>query len=426
MRDEDLPKSRLARFARMAALGSRAGVGKLLSAVGNEQAERRLALAAAEALGTMRGLAMKAGQMASYVDGLVPAEHRDTYEEAMRTLRAAAPTMSSEAALGVLSEELGGTPDSLFAEFDEVPFASASIGQVHRAQTKDGRAVAVKIQFEGIGEAIRADLANASLMTSLLGPIGTKLGAKEQMAEIRDRFLEELDYRHEASQQRRFAEAFAGHGKVRIPAVVDELSTARVLTTEMAPGIAFEQARDASEDERRAWAETLWVFVFRSLLHDGIFNADPHPGNYLFSEDGVVHFLDFGCTRELSARNVELVRRCHRCATAGDVAGLCDAALAMFELPTEGFAADLAREYIENCFRPIWTKGGFRITHDYAGSLLTDMRDNAVKVLKAREEFSPLPAEWAFFNRLQLGFYSVLARLDVEVDYNRLDATLLP
>lgn len=426
MKEKKLPTSRLGRLARMAALGTRAGAGKLLSAIGNTEAEKSLALAAADALGTMRGLALKVGQMASYVDGLVPAEHRDTYEQAMRTLRAAAPTMTAEATRRVIEAELGAPPEKLFERFDPEPFASASIGQVHRACTREGVEVAVKVQFEGIAQAVEADLANASLMTRLLGPLGTRMGAKDHMAEIRARFLEELDYQHEARQQRRFSEIFAEHEHVKIPGVLGELSALRVLTTSFASGVGFDEARTANPRQRRAWAETLWTFVFHSLLNHGLFNADPHPGNYLFEPDGVVSFLDFGCTRALSPKSLRYVQRSHRAAARGDLDDLCDSALTMFDMPQDGLAADLSRAYVKRCFEPIWTKGGYHITQDYAASLLTDMRDNVVKVLRAREDFRPLPAEWAFFNRLQLGFYSVLARLDVEVDYNRIDAALLP
>ncbi len=427
MDEKKVPTSRLGRFARLAALGTRTGAGKIASMLGSERAEPALAAAAAEALGTMRGLALKVGQMASYVDGMVPAEHKEAYEQAMKTLRAAAPTMSAAAAAAVVKAELGAAPEELFASWGATPFASASIGQVHRARTKDGADVAVKVQFDGIDRAVAADLDNASLFGSLLGPLGSKFGVKAQMAEVRARFLEELDYRHEAARQAEFARCFAGHPRVRIPRVLGELSSRRVLTSEFARGIAFDEACGGSEPERRAWAETLWTFVFASLLQHGLFNADPHPGNYLFVDGGAVWFLDFGCTRALSADNLALVRECHRSASSGDVAGLCRAARAMFQMPEGGPAADLADAYVERCFEPIWHDGPYRIERDYAASLLQGLRDNAMAMLKgSSKDFKPLPPEWVFFNRLQLGFYSVLARLDVPVDYRRLDASLLP
>ena len=423
--DKKLPTSRLGRFARMAALGTRATRGKLASALGDKNAEAKLAAAAADALGTMRGLALKVGQMASYVDGMVPPDHRDTYENAMRKLRAAAPTMTADAAERVVTEELGAPPGEIFAQWSAEPFAAASIGQVHRAQTHEGQNVAVKVQFEGVDRAIDADLGNASMFTALLGPIGTKFGIKEQMAEVRARFLEELDYEHEAARQKQFANAFTGHATVRIPAVVAPLSARRVLTSTFAPGAPFSVAAEAEPDARRAWAETLWQFVFESLLHHGIFNADPHPGNYLFEQHGVTWFLDFGCTRALPKRHLQLVHKMHRSAVAGRMQGLHEVVDEMFQLPASSAARPLAHAYIERCFEPIWTEGGFHITREFAASLMEGMRENATAMLKgSRKGWRAMPPEWVFFNRLQLGFYSVLARLDVKVDYHAIDSAI--
>lgn len=434
MGDDSLPTSRLGRLARFAALGTRAGAGKIAAAFGSGDAEQRVAHVAAEALGTMRGLALKVGQMASYVDGFVPEEHKDTYENAMRRLRDAAPTMSPEAAARVVTEELGGPPESLFASFSREPFASASIGQVHRAALKGGREVAVKVQYEGVARAVEADLSNASTMGTLLGPLGSKLGVKEQMAEMRARFMEELDYAHEASRQRAFGAIFEGHGRVRVPAVIADLSASRVLTTELAAGISLEEACARGEEERAAWAETLWTFVFESLLGHGLFNADPHPGNYLFIDGaaagegrGGVWFLDFGCTRALRPEKKEAVRAVHRAAVLlRDATALEDAALDMMDMPSGGEQGRLSREYIRDCFAPLLAGGPYRITRDYAGGLYKDMKKNAVLLLKgSRKEWQALPAEWLFFNRLQLGFYSVLARLDVAVDYQAIERRIL-
>lgn len=422
-----LPRGRLGRLARLAAVGARAGSGRLAGLVGDRaRAERKIAEAAADALGNLRGLALKAGQMASYVDGAVPAEHRDLYEDAMKRLRDAAPHMGADGARRVIERELGAPPEELFATWEAEPFASASIGQVHRATLHDQTRVAVKVQFEGVEDAVAADLDNASVMTSLLGPLGTKFGVGEQMDEVRARLLEELDYEHEAKRQRHFGALFEGDATVRVPTVVGDRSTRRVLTASFAEGRSFDAARAAPEAVRARWAKTLWRFVFRSLFTEGLFNADPHPGNYLFADAGVVHFLDFGCTRALSADNTEKVRELHRRAIAGDRDGLADQALDTFGMSgVEGIATDLAREYVVNCFRPIWTEGGFHLTSDYAASLLSGLRDGAWRVLRDGGDVAPLPAEWVFFNRLQLGFYSVLARLDVEVDYRELDAAIL-
>ncbi|NUQ75648.1 MAG: AarF/ABC1/UbiB kinase family protein [Polyangiaceae bacterium] len=427
----DLPTSRLGRLARLAALGTRAGASRIASALGSESSEASLANVAAEALGTMRGLALKMGQMASYVDGFVPEEHRDIYEKAMRTLRDAAPTMTPEEAAKVVASELGGPPEELFAAFSREPFASASIGQVHRAELHDGRNVAVKVQYEGVARAVAADLSNMSMITALAGPVGDKFAAKDQLGEMRARFLEELDYRHEAARQRTFAERFAGHERVRIPEVVEERSSRRVLTTMLAEGIRFDEACARSEAERVAWAETLWMFVMEGVLRHGLFNADPHPGNYLFIDSpeatGEVWFLDFGCTRTLRPEKVELVREAHRASVLRQDAGaLGELFSEMLDMPAEGEGARIGREYLKLCYAPILTTGKFHITKEYTTKLFHDLREGAKAALRgSRDEFTPLPSEWLFFNRLQLGFYSVLARLDVPVDYGAVERKIL-
>ena len=134
----------------------------------------------------------------------------------------------------MIERELGAPPEELFATWEAEPFASASIGQVHRATLHDQTRVAVKVQFEGVEDAVAADLDNASVMTSLLGPLGTKFGVGEQMDEVRARLLEELDYEHEAKRQRHFGALFEGDATVRVPTVVGDRSTRRVLTASFA------------------------------------------------------------------------------------------------------------------------------------------------------------------------------------------------
>ncbi len=422
----DLPVSRLGRLARLAVLGTRAGAGQLASVLGSREAQAKIAASAADALGQMRGLALKMGQMASYVDGVVPEEHRATYERALRSLRAAAPTMTAEGAARVVERELGAPPEALFARWEAEPFAAASIGQVHRAVLHDGREVAVKVQYEGIAHAVKSDLANASLLTALAGPLGAKFNAKDQIAELRARFEEELDYEHEARAGARFAALFRGHPRIRLPEVVPERCSRAVLTTTLVRGLDFEAACAAPEPERRAWAETLWRFVFTSLLTHGLFNADPHPGNYLFADDGAVYLLDFGCTRDIPANKIADLRATHRAAAAGRDDELADHGWRMLGMAGGAEYRRLGRAYLLQCFEPIRAGGPYRITHAFARSLFDGMVANArTMALGSREEYAPLPAEWLFFNRLQMGFYSVLARLDVEVDYTAIERDIL-
>jgi predicted unusual protein kinase regulating ubiquinone biosynthesis (AarF/ABC1/UbiB family) len=419
---EEIPTGRLKRLAHLAVLGTRGAAGRLVGADGDGAA---LAKAAKETLGNMRGLALKIGQMASYVDGYVPPDYKDSFEKTLRSLRDAAPAMSEEAAARVVQAELGDAPERLFAEWSPKPFAAASIGQVHKARLHDGRPVAVKVQYEEVARAVKSDLSNASMLTGLLGPLGSKFGVKDHMKELRARFEEELDYAHEADQVTRFRATWEGDPRVKIPAVVPELSSRRVLTTELVTGMTFEEACAAPEAERARWAETLWRFVFGSLLVHRLFNADPHPGNYVFAPDGAVHFLDFGCTRELSPERVAGSVAAHRAAAAGDETAFHEAFEGM--VPTvAGENRTRVRSYCKKCFEPLFVDGPFRITRSYTTELWEELVQHSIAMAKGkRGEWLPLPAEHLFLNRLQLGFYSVLARLDVAIDYRAIEADLL-
>lgn len=419
MTDERLPKNRFVRLGKLAALGARTGASLLTSHDGAGGAE-----AATKVLGQMRGLAAKLGQMASYVDGVVPEQHRETYEKTLAKLRASAPTSSFAAVKRTIEEDLGAPLDRLFASFEETPMASASIGQVHRATLDDGRAVAVKVQHEGVRDAVEADLANASILESLarVGGAG-KLGSDVVLERVRLRFREELDYRIEAEHQRRFRTFHAGDPTARVPEVFSDRSSARVLTTELATGRSFDEAMTATEPERRAWAETLWRFVFRGNLVLGYFNADPHPGNYLFGDDGVVTFLDFGCCEEFHPSHRGAARGMHLAAVARDDRAFAANARELLET-RPGKYEDWAVAYSRRCFEPLFASP-FRMTRDYAADLVAGARDVRKLVQSKDANVTRLPPGMVLINRLQFGFYSVLARLDVEVDYARVESEFL-
>jgi predicted unusual protein kinase regulating ubiquinone biosynthesis (AarF/ABC1/UbiB family) len=415
-----IPESRLGRFARLAAMGVRTGASMLVERGGGSAAEH-----AAEVLGHLRGLAAKVGQMASYVDGLVPEQQAPAFERALESLRAQAPRSSPEAIRAAVEEDLGVPIDTRFAEWDDAPIASASIGQVHRARLHDGREVAVKVQHPGIARAVESDLANASLLESLVGALGGKRFDTRAMLEVmRARFREELDYAHEAESLRAFARLHAGDPTVRVPALVDDCCAARVLTTELTRGASFERACAAPEAERRAWAQTMWRFVFKGTLVGGLLNADPHPGNYVFQEDGRVTFLDFGCIQSFAERRPFAVR-IHRAALARDEAEFARAVAAMVA-SKPGPLEDLAIAYTRRCFEPLFGSP-YRLTKGYAASMVDGMREMAeLGRTLPMEQFFTMPPEMLFVNRLQFGFYSVLARLDVDVDYASVERGFIP
>lgn len=164
-----------------------------------------------------------------------------------------------------------------------------SIGQVHRACTHDGRAVAVKVQYPGVDEAISADLANSDLLFGALSIVFPGMDPRPIAEELRGRISEELDYRVEADNQRLFVAEYADHPAIHVPGVVDELSTGRVLTTELAEGATWAELLTWSQQERDLAAETLYRFAFGGIYRLATFNGDPHPGNYLFKPEAGSH-----------------------------------------------------------------------------------------------------------------------------------------
>jgi predicted unusual protein kinase regulating ubiquinone biosynthesis (AarF/ABC1/UbiB family) len=409
--DRQLPASRLGRFARLAAMGVRTGASLLVERGGTTAAEH-----AADVLGNLRGLAAKVGQMASYVDGLVPEGQAAAFETSLKALQAQAPRSSPAAIRALVEEELRAPIDTLFAEWHDEPLASASIGQVHQARLHDGREVAVKVQHPGIARAVESDLANASLLGSFVDVLGGKRFEAGAMLEVlRTRFREELDYAREARSLLAFAALHAGDPTVRVPGLVQECSTGRVLTTLLARGSSFDEACIAPRPAREAWARTLWRFVFKGTLIGGQLNADPHPGNYIFHDGGRVTFLDYGCIQSIESRRRHALRN-HRAAIARDEAEFRLGAAEMVSAKP-GPLCDLAVTYTRKCFEPLFGSP-YHITKPYAASLVGGMSEMAALARKVpKEQFFNMPPEMIFVNRLQFGFYSVLARLDVEVDY---------
>jgi predicted unusual protein kinase regulating ubiquinone biosynthesis (AarF/ABC1/UbiB family) len=417
--EKRVPGSRMGRAFRLAALGMKTGAGMVLG-----RADEAAADQAAAVLGNLRGLAAKVGQMASYVDGLVPESKRDAFETSLKVLRAQAPRSAPNEIRAAVEEDLGAPMDRLFEEWDDEPIASASIGQVHRAR-HEGTEVAVKVQHPGIKKAVESDLASASILESLGGMIGTRrFDSKSHLAIMKERFREELDYALEAERLVSFSKIHEGDRFIRIPRLVADRSAKTVLTTEMMQGRSLEDVLGDSEATRRAYAETLWRFVFKGNLVGGMFNADPHPGNYLFQDDGRIAFLDYGCVQVIPEKRRPMARALHRAAMVRneDEFNRCVSAL----LDTKpGELERLARAYSRLCFEPL-SASPHRITRSYAASLVDAMKSMALSARKLPDEqVFAMPPEMLFMNRLQFGFYSVLARLDVEVDYARVEAEFL-
>lgn len=379
--------------------------------------------AVAETLGNMKGAMMKLGQMASYLDQGLPEPVRD----ALAQLQANAPPMAPDLAAGVVRSELGRAPGELFAEWDPVPIAAASIGQVHRALTHDGRAVAVKVQYPGVDDAIRGDLANAPVLFGALRAAFPGLDTKPLVAELRERITEELDYLLEAENQRLFAHYYEGHPFIHVPAVVDELSSAKVLTTELATGARFAEVTAWPAEQRDLAGEALYRFVFGSLYRLGAFNGDPHPGNYLFGSDGQVTFLDFGLVKRYTPAEL---RPFEDMITAmvldRDVAAFRRIIESVGLLaPDNDFTDEQIGEYFGHFYEFVLDDETVSMSQAYASETVSRFFDTGGvhgEIMKAAN----LPPSMVIIQRINLGLYAVLGELGATANWRRIAEDIWP
>ena len=442
--DGKLPTGRVDRTIRLARLAGRTvatrAQSRLRSHAGGDAAQaaelarqERLAERYAEVLGDMKGAFMKVGQVLSFVDldGVVPGPYRDLFRGTLARLQHEVPPLASEEIAEVIRAELGARPEEIFAFFSPKPVAAASIGQVHMARLADGTELAVKVQYPGVSEAVRADLANTKLLASviraglaLLGPQAPRLDTTVMVEEIRDRVTDELDYRIEAANQQEFCAIYDEHPFIHIPAVYPEFSTSRVLVTDYVHGVHWSEATAAGDDAIRSrWGETIFRFVFTSLHQYGLFNADPHPGNYLFHEDGTVTFLDFGCVKRFAQDRVEVMSSVVDAALAGNALGVLDAFIDVGLLSgadAEGVDPDRLLDYYRAALRDRWDVQPFTYTPESVAGIVSGMYqplgpyDDITRQLQ-------MPKDLLFLNRITVGVSSVLAHLYATSDWKSVD-----
>jgi predicted unusual protein kinase regulating ubiquinone biosynthesis (AarF/ABC1/UbiB family) len=279
----------------------------------------------ARALGELKGAAMKVGQMLSLQDSILPPE----VAEVLRSLQKQSPPMPFEVVEDELDVELPAWRD-LFVRIEPEAFAAASIGQVHRGLLRDGRQVAVKVQYPLIDRIVAADLANLRRALQMVFSLVTKTDFEPIWGELRDRLTEELDYLHEAESARRLARLHAGVPEVVIPGVVDEATTRRVLTMEYVVGASPDEACSDRHDqaERDRWGAVLFDFLLRGLLEHRLLHADPNLANFSFLPDGRVVVYDFGCVKAVPpgiARGYRNVTRAALDGRRGEIPALLDA-----------------------------------------------------------------------------------------------------
>lgn len=328
MADDKIPTSRVRRLSKIGGvaastaarqLGTRAANVARGEESGQKALERRQLQTAEQivaVLGTMKGAAMKLGQVMSFLDvGLVPEEFREEFQAKLAELRDAAPNVSFKDMKKVIEAEYGDRIENVFESFDPVPIAAASIGQVYKAHLEDGRCVAVKVQYPGVATAVRADMQNLTVILRLMKRVAPGLDAKALGTEIRERIEEELDYELEASNQRRLARIFRGHPFIVVPEVVTSLSRERVVVSEFVEGRGFEEMKQLGQDERDRIAEIVFRFYFGCMYRHRQFSGDPHPGNCILMDDGRMAFLDFGLFKTIPKEVAEFELEAQRLAT---------------------------------------------------------------------------------------------------------------
>ena len=415
-----IPTSSLGRLRRTAVAGARVGIGSLTAKLrgrdlnlGSLSPEALARLV--ESLGELKGIAMKVGQILSYVDGSLDPEARALLAVLQRYSQ---PTPFAQIER-TIQEDLGDRAQALLARLEREPVAVASIGQVHRAVRADGTPVAVKVRHPGIDTAIRADFKAGAIGKVMARTFAPGLDIAEIIKEAQARFLEECDYALEARRQVRFVELFAGHEDIAIPAVHPDWSEPRVLTTTWREGAgleAFLEAQPSSGVRERA-ARALYEFYVGTLYRHGLFNADPHPGNLLFSPEGSVTILDHGCVREFDRDTVVGLVRLSR-AVRDDDQQRIQAALGAIGMPQPAADFDVTRGLLRGFFAPLLAPGRHAVQADRAVAM------GETVTLKRRLMRMRLPGKLIFLFRIRFGLYAVLARIGAELDWAALEDEL--
>ncbi|GGK45300.1 ABC1 kinase family protein [Nocardia camponoti] len=429
--------SRNAKLAKIPlGIAGRAAVGFGKKLVGGDKTQINASLnqKAAEqlfaVLGELKGGAMKFGQALSVMEAAVPEEFGEHYREALTKLQAAAPPLPTEAVHRVLDQQLGTKWRDRFSSFDDTPAASASIGQVHRAVWSDGRAVAVKVQYPGADEALRADLKTLSRMTGLLSSVIPGADVKPLLAEITERTEEELDYRNEAANQRRFSAAFDGNPHIVIPKVV--AAAPKVIVTEWIEGTSVSAVIKAgnenpsgTKDLRNRVANLLGLFHFSSPEVVGLLHCDPHPGNFLVLDSGKLAVLDFGACAPMPSGFPEVLGRMLALAVADEHAALTEL---LYEhgwvIPGRKVSHEEIEAYLRPFSDPIRTDT-FHFTRAWmqrVAGKATQFSSPEMKTARALQ----LPAEYLMIFRVLGGSVGILAQLDAELGFMKLVRTWVP
>jgi predicted unusual protein kinase regulating ubiquinone biosynthesis (AarF/ABC1/UbiB family) len=429
-----IPTSRIGRTAKFGGLVAGQGARWVGTNTANrfrsdEKADEKLGERAMETanelvaqLGQMKGAAMKIGQVLSTIDfELIPEGQRDDFKAKLAELRDDAPRIEFSKMRKVLEADLGGSIKEHFATFDEEPIAAASIGQVYRATTHDGRDVAVKIQYPGVAEAVETDLRNANMLFPLVKRLAPGLDVKAIAGELKDRIGEELDYEIEAQHQRQVARAFRGHPFVVVPKVDTVMSTRRVLVSDFVEGVGFAEIAALGDEERDRYGEILYRFYFGLLEREHLACGDPHPGNVIFTPDGKVCFLDFGLMRKVPEAYLEGERKIGRALLAGDAEAVHRQLSVLGYLPGDPASFPVDEIFAQLSAAGTWylTPGFVRITPDLVREVMESAGSPRSPYFDLMRR-QTVPAEALLIRRMEGLLFAVLGELRAGADWHAL------
>jgi predicted unusual protein kinase regulating ubiquinone biosynthesis (AarF/ABC1/UbiB family) len=416
--ERDRLSGRVARFARVGAgLSGAAATFGANALFASGDAEARNARALKETLGRLKGPLMKVAQMFATVPDLLPPEFASQLTE----LQTNAPAMGPPFVRRRMAAELGADWQGRFAAFDLVPAAAASLGQVHRATAKDGRALAVKLQYPDMQSAMESDLGQLKVLFGLGRQMFGAIDTREVITEISERLREELDYVHEAKSMRLYGAFFAGRADIAVPAPDLSLSTGRVITMDWLDGRGLQSFKGEDLATRNRVARTLFEAWWTPLIKLGVIHGDPHLGNYSFTDDaGRLNLLDFGCVRVFPPAFVGGVVKLFRAMSTGDREGEADAYHAW------GFK-DLTPDLMD--VLGIWARFIYGPLLDDRVRTVADGvspgeygRREAFQVKRALEEKGPvtIPREFVFMDRAAIGLGSAFLHLGAELNWRAL------
>jgi predicted unusual protein kinase regulating ubiquinone biosynthesis (AarF/ABC1/UbiB family) len=431
---KELPTGRVRRAAKVGRLAggqtARGYATKAANLTRDQEARRAAAerrqMEAAEqifdVLGQMKGAAMKVGQVASFMDtGAFPPEFQERIQAKLAELRDAAPRVPFEKMRKLVEDDLGEPLEQTFSDFTEDAVAAASIGQVYRARLPDGRDVAVKVQYPGVVQAVRADLQNLGLIMRVAKRIAPGMDAKAMTHEIRERLTDELDYEHETQQHRAFARTWRGHPFIYVPPVVTELCTEHVLVTEWVEGAGFEEVREMDRATRDRFGEIVFRFFFGSLYRNGHFSGDPHPGNYRLMGDGRVAFMDFGMTKRVAREDLDAEVAAIGAAMDGDAAELHRrlGAMGFFDPDDEQVSPEAVFDHFHDVTAWYIEDRELTIDRELVGRILIDFGDPRSRhwPLMKRET---MPPQSMLARRMEALTLGVLGQLEATANWHRI------